>query len=104
MSVGEIQFFRDVLIRLVECDPSLLIFLIHHTVTGAQEFAAHIPGFKHPVVHLSNSALANRFLRRLDLFITTEQFVCGPPTVYTLTIFHGQPAKGITFKLHNLVR
>ena len=38
----------------------------------------------------------------MDLYVTSEQFVTGPPGVYTLTLFHGQPSKGVTFNLHGL--
>ena len=33
----------------------------------------------------------------IDLFITSEQFRGGLPGVYSISIFHGQPSKGITF-------
>jgi hypothetical protein len=46
--------------------------------------------------------LTHRAFRRLDLYITNEQFVTGPAGVYTLTLFHGQPSKGVTFNLHGL--
>ena len=95
-SDGEIQFLRDALLRLVDRRPDLLIFIFHHGNTR-EAFDASFPSLQPRVFHAAYSEIV--LFRNLDLYITTEQFVAGPPTVYTVTIFHGQPAKGVTFKL-----
>jgi hypothetical protein len=97
-SIGEFQFFRDVLIRLANAHPDILIFFFHHEETQAA-LSAELTTIKVRFTHVRYSQRTLDLFARLDLYVTTEQFVQGPPTVYTLTLFHGQPSKGVTFKL-----
>jgi hypothetical protein len=101
MSIGELQFFRDVLNCLVKTHPDILIFFFHHEETRAA-LSDQLPIVKSRFKHLRYSPRTLDLFTNLDLYITTEQFVPGPPSVYTLTLFHGQPSKGVTFKLFNL--
>ena len=95
-SDGEIQFLQDVLLRLIDERPDLLIFIFHHGDTRGA-FDAAFPSLRRRVFHAAYSEIV--LFWNLDMYITTEQFTAGPPTVYTATMFHGQPSKGVTFKL-----
>ena len=100
VSIGEFQFFRDVLIRTVEAHPEIIIVFFHHEETQAA-LSDLLSTMKFRFTHVQYSSRTLDFFTKLDLYITTEQFVQGPPSVYTITLFHGQPSKGVTFKLFN---
>jgi SAM-dependent methyltransferase len=101
MSIGEFQFCRNVIESLLARFSTDLFYVFHHenTETEFHELYPHLNG---RLRHLSFRCLIRRPFRRLDLYITNEQFVTGPPGVFTLTLFHGQPSKGVTFNLHGL--
>jgi len=100
-SIGEVQFLRNVLEGLAARCPDVNIWIFHHGDTVAA-FNELLPHLRQRVFHAPFRLLTWKKFRRLDLYITTEQFVPGPPGVYTLTLFHGQPSKGVTFELHGL--
>lgn len=95
-SIGEVQFFRSVLEGFSVQFPDDTIWIFHHTDSAA-EFNALFPHLVNKVIHAHYSWLSWRIFRRLNIYVTTEQFVPGPPSVFTLTLFHGQPSKGLTF-------
>lgn len=97
-SIGELQFCRDVLCEYARRNPEDVFFVFHRDSSGV-EFDERCPELRDRVVHFRFGWTLLPFFRRLDLYITTEQFVPGPRGVYTLTLFHGQPAKGLTFRL-----
>lgn len=97
-SRGEIQFCRNVVHALAARRPDDLFFVVHHDDTVAA-FEAEFPELAGRVTHVPFRALWMSVFRRLDLYLTTEQFIPGPQGVYTATLFHGQPSKGVTFRL-----
>lgn len=97
-SSGELQFCRSVIHELARRRTEDLFCVFHHDDTEAA-FDAEFPELAKRVMHLPFRFLWLRCFRQLDLFITTEQFIPGPLGVYTLTLFHGQPSKGVTFLL-----
>jgi len=101
MSIGEFQFCKSVLDSLIARFPLDLFYIFHHENSEAI-FQTLYPQYKKRLRHLPFRMLTHRAFRHLDLYITNEQFVTGPPGVYTLTLFHGQPSKGVTFDLHGL--
>jgi SAM-dependent methyltransferase len=98
VSRGELQFCRNVIHELARRRPADFFCVFHHENT-VEAFASEFPELAGRAAHLPHRALWWRGFRRLDLFVTTEQFVPGPLSVYTLTLFHGQPSKGLTFQL-----
>lgn len=101
MSIGEVQFLRSVLLRFTERFPNDLIWMFHHENTTAAEFENLVPALNGRVRHVPYRRVREPWFEKLDLYVTTEQFVPGPIGVYTLTLFHGQPVKGVTFLLPN---
>lgn len=101
MSIGEFQFCRNVVESLLTRFPADLFYVFHHEVSQS-EFENLYPHIQNRLTNLSYRCLTHYLFRRLDLYITNEQFVTGPPGVYTLTLFHGQPSKGVTFNLHGM--
>lgn len=97
-SIGEIQFLRKVLCGLAAERPEVSLWMFHQQDT-AEEFCRQVPELDGRLIHVPHRRLQERQFRGLDLYITTEQFAPGPVGVYTLTLFHGQPAKGVTFRL-----
>jgi SAM-dependent methyltransferase len=97
-SRGELQFCRSVIHELARRQPNIGFYLFHHEDTQAA-FADEFPYLAQRAFHLPFRILWWPCFRKLDLFITTEQFTPGPRDVYTLTLFHGQPSKGVTFEL-----
>ncbi len=98
-SLGEWQFIRPVLLRHARTRPADLILLFHREVPTRQLEALFPEELRGRILPVSFRVLHWSVFRRLDLYITSEQFVPGPGTVYTLTLFHGQPSKGLTFRL-----
>jgi CDP-glycerol glycerophosphotransferase (TagB/SpsB family) len=96
-SLGELQFVSGILHLYAERYPNDRIYVFHHQSTEAA-FDERCPALRGRVVHVKRRQILRRRYRRLDLYVTTEQFMFGPPTVYTLTVFHGQPSKGVTFR------
>jgi len=101
MSIGEFQFCRNVVESLLTRFPADLFYVFHHE-DSQSEFENLYPHLQNRLKNLPYRCLAHYLFRRLDLYITNEQFVTGPPGVYTLTLFHGQPSKGVTFNLHGM--
>jgi len=95
-SIGELQFLRGVLMQFAERFPSDLIWMFHHYDTAAAFREMH-PEFDGRICHLSARCLSDPCFERLDLYVTTEQFWGGPPGVFTVSLFHGQPSKGVVF-------
>ncbi len=95
-SIGELQFFLNILRLCADRYSNDLIYIFHHQASQDQ-FDKLCPELVGRVIHIPFKFLCYRIFRKLDLFITTEQFIPGPPTVCTLTVFHGQPSKGVTF-------
>jgi len=106
-SIGEVQFLRDVLVRYAAQFPQDTIWMFHHDDTVA-DFDVAIPALKGRIIHVPYKRIRERKFEWLDFYVTTEQFTVGPAGVYTATLFHGQPAKGLTFllpaKLSRIVR
>ena len=96
-SVGEVQFFRSVLEKLINVNPENTYFVFHHDDKELSAFFEIYPLLAGKVINLLSSVLSEPVFKKLDLYITTEQFSSGPEGVYTLTLFHGQPSKGPTF-------
>src|SRR4051812_29022508 len=92
-SEGELQFCRKVIHALAQRRPDDH-FCVFHREDSRTAFAAEFPELAGRAMHAPFRLLWWRFFRRLDIFITNEQFVPGPLGVYTLTLFHGQPSKG----------
>jgi len=97
MSIGEVQFYGNVLQLYASRHAGDLIYIFHHQATW-DEFDTLFPALRGRVIHVRARQLNRSWFRKLDLYITCEQFVSGPPTVYTVTLFHGQPSKGVTFR------
>jgi CDP-Glycerol:Poly(glycerophosphate) glycerophosphotransferase len=95
-SIGELQFFGDILTRLTKMQSKVIIYIAHHT-DSVDYFNSQMSEVGKKAFHLCYSDLDMIPFRKLDLYITTEQFVSGPPSVYTITVFHGHPSKGVTF-------
>jgi SAM-dependent methyltransferase/CDP-glycerol glycerophosphotransferase (TagB/SpsB family) len=97
-SIGEVQFLRSVLEGFAARFPDDMIWMFHHDDTLV-DFDKRVPQLRGRIFHVPFRSLCRPRFKGLDLYITTEQFTTGPPEVYTLTLFHGQPAKGVTFGL-----
>jgi SAM-dependent methyltransferase len=95
-SIGELQFIGPVLLRYAGRNPDDLVLIVHNGET-IEEFNRVVPSLKSRVVHVRRSLL-NRFaFPEIDLFITSEQYDLGLDGVYSITMFHGQAAKGLSF-------
>ncbi|MRR16565.1 MAG: methyltransferase domain-containing protein [Deltaproteobacteria bacterium] len=101
MSIGEFQFCRNVVELLLARFPTDLFYVFHHE-DSQTDFENLYPHLQNRLKNLPYRCLKHFSFHRLDLYITNEQFVTGPPGVYTLTLFHGQPSKGVTFNLHGM--
>lgn len=97
---GELQFFRSALTRLLESRPDVDVYMFYR-YAGPVITPLPLPPLDDRIRHIEHTPETFELFVDLDLYITTEQFIPGPPTVYTLTLFHGQPAKGLTFRLHD---
>ena len=95
---GELQFFRSVLIALLRKRSDVDVFFFYR-YAGPVIAPLRIDGYDERITHVEHAPETFHLYVDLDIYITTEQFISGPPTVYTVTLFHGQPAKGLTFKL-----
>jgi SAM-dependent methyltransferase len=97
-SAGELQFCRSVLHAYAASRPDDQLYVFHHRDTHSF-VDSRCPDLRGRLNHVPHRDITQRRFRDLDLYITTEQFQPGPPTVYTVTLFHGQPSKGVTFRL-----
>src|SRR5262245_44574777 len=93
----ELQFFRSAILALMRrrSDANLLLF---YRYAGDVIQPIELRGLERRLTHIEHHPDTFDLFSDLDLYITTEQFVSGPPSVYTVTLFHGQPAKGFTFR------
>jgi len=97
-SIGELQWCRGIIESFASRHPKDLIYIFHHDATQDQ-FDALCPKLRGRVTHVPFGHIHRRCFRKLDLYVTTEEFNPGPPTVYTVTVFHSQGAKGVAFYL-----
>jgi CDP-glycerol glycerophosphotransferase (TagB/SpsB family) len=97
-SIGEVQFFGGVLREVIKGHPRKSIWVFHHADTF-DAFRAMAPDLFEATLQVPHAWLRWPIFRRLALYVTTEQFAPSPPSVYTVALFHGQPSKGVTFRL-----
>lgn len=97
-SIGEVQFFFSVFSEFVKRHPNDIVYIFHHDTTE-RELELRYQDIYRKAINVPYRLILSPAFKKLDLYITTEQFNPGPPTVFTLTLFHGQPSKGVTFGL-----
>ena len=97
-SVGELQFFRGVLRGFVASSPAVTVWMFHHGETQAA-FEQAEPELARKIFHAPHRWLRWPIFRRLSLYVVTEQFAPSPVGVFSVALFHGQPSKGVTFRL-----
>jgi len=95
-SPGELQFLLPVLLRLCERRPDVRV-LIAHTGDSLDWFLQAVPGLRGRLLHVREEVLRAGAPPAVDVFATTEQYLCGLDGVYSVCLFHGQPSKGLTF-------
>jgi hypothetical protein len=95
-SMGELQFIQPVLLRYSERHPTDLIIIVHVGDT-VDAFNQALPSLKQRVKHIRNAMVRRILCSEIDLFLTTEQYDQGLDGVYSVCIFHGHAAKGLTF-------
>jgi SAM-dependent methyltransferase len=93
---GELQFIQNIIKKYVKRFPKDIVCIVHNGKTKT-EFEKLLPELKNKVCHISRDALLKGFYNELDIFITSEQYSQGVNGIYSICVFHGQPAKGLTF-------
>jgi SAM-dependent methyltransferase len=102
-SMGELQFFKPVLLTFAQRNPRDRILIIHH-VTEGSEFSKELPGLSKRLIHVCNDVVRRISMPGIDLFLATEQYRLGLDGVYSVVLFHGQPSKGLTFTVEIIQR
>jgi len=95
-SIGELQFFQDVMLKYISRNPEDIICIIHHDNT-IEKFNNEVPSLKNKVFHICNQHFRKGFFPEIDMFITTEQYSLGMKNIFSVCLFHGPSAKGVTF-------
>jgi len=94
--MGELQFIEPVLRLFAERNPEDIIILVHNGNT-VDSFNRSVPSLRGRLIHIQSKALQRALFREIDLFITSEEYDLGIDGVYSISISHGHPAKGIQF-------
>jgi SAM-dependent methyltransferase len=95
-SKGEWQFIRPVIFNYVVHDSKDIILIVHNQDT--REFFKQIaPTLHRRVIHVKSTTLRSVSFHEIDLFVTTEQYNKGLDGVYSISLCHGQAAKGLSF-------
>jgi phospholipid N-methyltransferase len=95
-SIVEFQFIQDVLLSFVKQSVDDIIFVAHHNTTK-DDIITLLPQLSNRVIHIPFRYLKGGLLPKIDIFITSEQFVQGVNGVYSVCLFHGPSAKGVSF-------
>jgi len=95
-SIGELQFFRSLLLLFAERNPDAEIIVVHHGDTE-ETLSTSLPTLRHRLWHIRNTVVRRVLFPEINLFLATEQYSLGLDGVYSVALFHGQPSKGLTF-------
>lgn len=95
-SMGEMQFIEPVLSLYLARNPGKPVVLVHQRNT-LSEFHQCYPMLAKQVLHVSRRALDAVPISDIRVFLTTEQYDQGIDGIYSIAMFHGQAAKGLSF-------
>lgn len=95
-SMGELQFIEPVLLAYTARHPTDLCLVVHNGDT-VEAFKDALPQLDGRILHVSRSMLNSLPFPEIDLFLTTEQYDRGLNDVYSISMFHGHAAKGLSF-------
>lgn len=95
-SVGELQFVRPVIECFLARHPDYPLLIVHQRDTRAA-VGELMPDLDPRVLHVSRRALDLLAVPEIGCFITSEQYDLGLDGVYSIAMFHGHAAKGLSF-------
>lgn len=96
-SLGGLQFIKPVIAAYRKTHPSRTILFVHQGNTSVESVAEILGLDADRSIHVSRAELNKVRLGGIDLFITPEQYDLGICGTYSVAMFHGHAAKGLSF-------